>query len=123
MKFTIAAVLALAAMASAYVIEDRNVAPIERRQEVQNQVQVEVPAMSDANGNIIPFDTAKVAAITKRQEIQDQVPPRRPPCQTPTATSFPLTLPTSIKTLSPRASELSVCLYATHLDTFGVDGG
>ncbi|KAK4096756.1 hypothetical protein N658DRAFT_510952 [Parathielavia hyrcaniae] len=55
MKFTVATLLALAAMAFAYPAADNNV-PVRR------QVDAQAPAMSDGNGNVIPFDATKVKA-------------------------------------------------------------
>ncbi|KAL2137130.1 hypothetical protein VTI74DRAFT_8762 [Chaetomium olivicolor] len=58
MKFTVATVLALAAVAFAYPRVE-NSAPVKRQNVVPN-VEAQVPAMSDANGNIVPFDSSKV---------------------------------------------------------------
>ncbi|KAJ4292953.1 hypothetical protein N0V88_005616 [Collariella sp. IMI 366227] len=57
MKFTIATVLALAATAFAIPLE--NNARVKRQDTVSN-VETQVPAMSDANGNIVPFESSKI---------------------------------------------------------------
>jgi hypothetical protein len=56
MKFTIATVLAFAAMALAYPAADRD-APVKRQ---TADIDVSQPAMSDQTGNVIPFDAANV---------------------------------------------------------------
>ncbi|KAL2259053.1 hypothetical protein VTK26DRAFT_7405 [Humicola hyalothermophila] len=57
MKFTIA-FFAFAAVAIAYPTVDLN-APV-KRQNTQSNVEVQAAAMSDENGNAIPFDASKV---------------------------------------------------------------
>jgi len=55
MKFTIAAVLAFAASALAYPGNSQ----FDRRQNIPN-VDASIPAMSNRNGDVIPFNTAGV---------------------------------------------------------------
>jgi hypothetical protein len=56
MKFTIATVLAFAAMALAYPATGRD-APVKRQ---AADIDVSQPAMTDQTGNVIPFDAATV---------------------------------------------------------------
>ncbi|KAK1757245.1 hypothetical protein QBC47DRAFT_400874 [Echria macrotheca] len=56
MKFTVAAVLAFAAMAVAYP----NVNVERRQSNTIPNVDASIPAMSDQAGNVIPFDSTKV---------------------------------------------------------------
>ncbi|KAK4463330.1 hypothetical protein QBC42DRAFT_69666 [Cladorrhinum samala] len=58
MKFTIATVLALATVAVAYPHVDPN-APV-RRQNIVGQIDPAIPAMTDRQGNVIPFEATKV---------------------------------------------------------------
>ncbi|KAG7293830.1 hypothetical protein NEMBOFW57_003888 [Staphylotrichum longicolle] len=58
MKFTVATILALASLAVAYPAVD-NSAPV-KRQDIVTNIDVSIPAMSDASGNVIPFDATKV---------------------------------------------------------------
>ncbi|KAK3985614.1 hypothetical protein QBC44DRAFT_373939 [Cladorrhinum sp. PSN332] len=58
MKFTIATVFALAAVAVAYPHVDPN-APV-RRQNIVGAIDPAIPAMTDRQGNVIPFDASKV---------------------------------------------------------------
>ncbi|GAB1317599.1 hypothetical protein MFIFM68171_07809 [Madurella fahalii] len=58
MKFTVTAVLAFAAVAFAYPTMEHD-APV-RRQNVVNNIDVSVPAMTDQNGNVVPFDANRV---------------------------------------------------------------
>ncbi|KAL2015819.1 hypothetical protein VTK56DRAFT_4735 [Thermocarpiscus australiensis] len=62
MKFTIATIFALTAVASAYpaVVQQ---APV-RRQNIET-LDAQVPSMSDQNGNVVPFDASRVAAAKK----------------------------------------------------------
>ncbi|KAK4160115.1 hypothetical protein QBC43DRAFT_220542 [Cladorrhinum sp. PSN259] len=65
MKFTFATVFALAAVAVAYPHVDRN-APV-RRQDIVGQIDPSIPAMSDSQGNVVPFESTKVN-LAGRQE-------------------------------------------------------
>ncbi|KAK4249963.1 hypothetical protein C7999DRAFT_29429 [Corynascus novoguineensis] len=58
MKFTIATVLALAATAFAYPAVDKN-APA-KRQNIAGNIDPSVSSMTDASGNVVPFDATKV---------------------------------------------------------------
>ncbi|KAK3376656.1 hypothetical protein B0T24DRAFT_224805 [Lasiosphaeria ovina] len=60
MKFTIATFFALASVALAFSIEDRNARFVQPRQADVNSVDASIPAMSDRNGNVLPFNTAGV---------------------------------------------------------------
>ncbi|KAK4231957.1 hypothetical protein QBC38DRAFT_178585 [Podospora fimiseda] len=64
MKFSIATVFALAAVAFAYPAVDRN-APVKRQNIVTSDPAA--PAMSDAQGNAVPFDAVQLDAITKKK--------------------------------------------------------
>ncbi|KAK3942041.1 hypothetical protein QBC46DRAFT_339952 [Diplogelasinospora grovesii] len=59
MKFIFAAVFALAAVVAAYSDEDHD-AFIRRQANNIQQMDPSVPAMTDQNGNVIPFDAANV---------------------------------------------------------------
>ncbi|KAK4042978.1 hypothetical protein C8A01DRAFT_32922 [Parachaetomium inaequale] len=56
MQFTVATVLAFAAMAFAYPAVDSNSIVVKR----QSNVEAQLPSMSDGTGNVIPFDATKV---------------------------------------------------------------
>ncbi|KAL2163424.1 hypothetical protein VTH06DRAFT_5481 [Thermothelomyces fergusii] len=58
MKFTVATLLTLAATALAYPAVDKN-APA-KRQDAAGQVDVSVPSMTDASGNVVPFNSQNV---------------------------------------------------------------
>ncbi|KAK3689821.1 hypothetical protein B0T22DRAFT_481014 [Podospora appendiculata] len=60
MKFTISAIFALVAVVSAFSQGDQNAYLRSRQAAAQNQVDASVPAMSDKNGNVVPFDAANV---------------------------------------------------------------
>ncbi|KAK4242877.1 hypothetical protein C8A03DRAFT_28875 [Achaetomium macrosporum] len=66
MKFAIATVLAFAAVAFAYPAVG-NGAPV-KRQNINN-VDPAVPAMSDASGNIVPFESTQVHQDAKAKGI------------------------------------------------------
>jgi len=66
MKFTIATVLALAAVAFAYPAVDN--APV-KRQNIVTNLDVSIPAMSDASGNVVPFDASKVYLAAKAKGL------------------------------------------------------
>ncbi|KAL2151292.1 hypothetical protein VTH82DRAFT_6390 [Thermothelomyces myriococcoides] len=57
MKFTVATVLALAAVALAYPAGDKG-ARVKRQE--GGQPDVSVPSMTDAEGNVVPFDSSGV---------------------------------------------------------------
>ncbi|KXX74611.1 hypothetical protein MMYC01_208215 [Madurella mycetomatis] len=58
MKFTVAAVLAFVTVAFAYPAVEHD-APV-RRQNIANNIDVSVPAMTDQGGNVVPFDANRV---------------------------------------------------------------
>ncbi|KAL2176693.1 uncharacterized protein P884DRAFT_300563 [Thermothelomyces heterothallicus CBS 202.75] len=58
MKLTVATVLTLAAVALAYPAVDKS-APA-KRQNAGGQIDVSVPSMTDASGNVIPFNAPNV---------------------------------------------------------------
>ncbi|KAK3319838.1 hypothetical protein B0T19DRAFT_273105 [Cercophora scortea] len=60
MKFTISTVFALIAVASAFSQGDQNAFLRARQAATQGQVDASVPAMTDKNGNVVPFDATKV---------------------------------------------------------------
>ncbi|KAK4192250.1 hypothetical protein QBC35DRAFT_459433 [Podospora australis] len=62
MKFSIAAVLAMATVAFAYPVVDAN-SHVKR----QNIVTLDpaTPSMSDQGGNVVPFDSARVNQVGK----------------------------------------------------------
>ena len=64
MKFSVATLVAFAAMALAYP----NIHPIEKRQNVP-VVDASVPAMTDRFGNVIPFDATRVYQDAKDSGI------------------------------------------------------
>ncbi|KAK4131453.1 hypothetical protein BT67DRAFT_156007 [Trichocladium antarcticum] len=58
MKFSVAAVLAFAAMAYAYPTVGNNTPA--KRQNTADDVEVQAAAMSDASGNVVVFESNKV---------------------------------------------------------------
>ncbi|KAK0725335.1 hypothetical protein B0H67DRAFT_641775 [Lasiosphaeris hirsuta] len=66
MKFTIAAVFAFAAMAMAY---PENFEVVKRQGNLQNQVDVGAPAMTDRTGQVVPFNAANVYQDAKARGI------------------------------------------------------
>ncbi|EGS22203.1 uncharacterized protein CTHT_0017200 [Thermochaetoides thermophila DSM 1495] len=63
MKF-FAAVLAFAAVAVAYPSVPEHNAPV-KRQNIVTNIDVSVPAMTDSQGNVVPFDATKVYLAAK----------------------------------------------------------
>lgn len=59
MKFAVATLFALVAVAYAYTVEE-HMEFIKRQNNVQNTVDASIAAMTDAQGNVIPFDAANV---------------------------------------------------------------
>ncbi|AEO68060.1 28301073-72a6-4a58-9c7e-5614e5c2a63a [Thermothielavioides terrestris] len=58
MKLIVASILALAATALAYpAVEEK--APV-KRQNIVNDFDITTPAMTDAAGNVVPFEATKV---------------------------------------------------------------
>ncbi|KAK3391428.1 hypothetical protein B0T20DRAFT_423688 [Sordaria brevicollis] len=60
MKLITSVVLALVSVAFAYPTPGINNAQVVRRQDLQHDIDPSVPAMSDANGNVVPFSTDSV---------------------------------------------------------------
>ncbi|KAK3347908.1 hypothetical protein B0H65DRAFT_158720 [Neurospora tetraspora] len=60
MKLITGVVLALVSVAMAYPTAVNNNAQVVRRQDLQHQVDPSVPAMSDASGNVVPFNSTSV---------------------------------------------------------------
>ncbi|KAL0468249.1 hypothetical protein QR685DRAFT_335261 [Neurospora intermedia] len=60
MKLISALVVALVSVAMAYPTAANGNAQVVSRQNVQHDVDASVPAMSDANGNVVPFSSTSV---------------------------------------------------------------
>ncbi|KAK3321628.1 hypothetical protein B0H66DRAFT_601112 [Apodospora peruviana] len=71
MKFITATFFALVAVASASTLGTRPMANgyVVKRQTIQDQVDASIPAMSNQQGQVVPFNTANVYLDAKNKGI------------------------------------------------------